>query len=458
MHVALKKCMSYEARLRVFDELEREARAGKLTVARLFGSQESCAAIRQQRKDIEIFVYENMSEIVAVASGGLPCLDKTVIRGTFEFMSNLPLSFKLRVTEKAHEILEYLMQLVIGDYPYIPTNLLTLFKEMYSITRSREFETLYIFPAFMQKLITVAPSMAIDDFLESLSKPRILRSLPKLLCHRSFVEFVMVSLSQEGTQDLVVLRVSKVLEMMIGETLLIEENPFPVPNLIELLVRRGICHGDLRVRESCLRVALLAISLLKGDDPNSDAYNSVLRVLDGATEFICQRILESCVFRREHVYACDIIESLIEAEIPLSDPIRRLLLELTDRVFANPCCCIMHHSYVSLLGSLNRHLPSEFVEFVNSASIMPRIGECVFRQDMNPSFILYPFLHQICIFIDERIRECQLEMNDHWRNVQTVFTQRFTERMTDRGYGGYCPYVHSEDFRKLNRVGWEECE
>ena len=119
------KCqMSFALRCKKFDELESEARAGTLTIGKLFGSPESCTVLGQQQKNIEAFVYEHMSEIIAIAVGGLPCPNQAVVKGTYEFMSELPLSFKMRVGPKAHKVLEYLMKLVIEDRPYIPKHVL----------------------------------------------------------------------------------------------------------------------------------------------------------------------------------------------------------------------------------------------------------------------------------------------------------------------------------------------
>ena len=430
--------MSFALRCKKFDELESEARSGTLTIGKLFGSPASCTVLGQQHKHIEAFVYENMSEIIAIAVGGLPCPNQAVVKGTYEFMSELPLSFKMRVGPKAHKVLEYLMKLVIEERPYIPKHVLGLFKELYSITPSRKFESLTLFPEFMRKLITMSPWMAIDDFIEYLSDRRLV-TLSKLLYQPSFTGFVMESLEKPDTDERVLSRVARVLDIMADENFLVEGNPFDILRLFQLLIQRGIGCRDPRVRDAYLKVALRVITLMRGSDPNSATYNQVLQALDGATSDICQSIVSSPVFQRDQVSACELIESVIEADIPLNDPVRRLMVELTDKFFDCPCCTILHHTFISLVVCLDRKNPDEFVEFVTAVNLMPRISELAFRDDLYGAIQLYPFIHQLCLLIDERVSRGQLEFSDQWRNVQTTFTRPFTERLEEKEYGGHCP-------------------
>ena len=159
--------MSFALRCKKFDELESEARSGTLTIGKLFGSPASCTVLGQQHKHIEAFVYENMSEIIAIAVGGLPCPNQAVVKGTYEFMSELPLSFKMRVGPKAHKVLEYLMKLVIEERPYIPKHVLGLFKELYLKTLEYYWWLPHIPAAMRDKVV---PSNFGDKFLNMLGR------------------------------------------------------------------------------------------------------------------------------------------------------------------------------------------------------------------------------------------------------------------------------------------------
>ena len=430
--------MSFALRCKKFDELESEARAGTLTIGKLFGSPESCTVLGQQQKNIEAFVYEHMSEIIAIAVGGLPCPNQAVVKGTYEFMSELPLSFKMRVGPKAHKVLEYLMKLVIEDRPYIPKHVLGLFKQLYSITPNRKFESLTLFSEFMRKLITISPLMAIDDFIEYLSDRRLV-TMSKLLYQPSFTGFVMESLEKPDTDERVLFRVARMLDIMTDENFLVEGNPFDVVRLFQLLIQRGIGCKNQRVRDAYLKLALRVITLVRGSDPNSAAYNQVLRALDEATNDICQSIVNSPVFQGDQVSACELIECVIEADIPLNDPVRTLMVELTNQFFDHPCCTILHHAFMSLVFCLDEKNPDEFVEFITAVNLMPRISELAFRDDLYGTIQLYPFIHQLCLLIDEKVSRGQLEFSDQWRNVQTTFTKPFTERLAEKEYGGHCP-------------------
>ena len=144
------------------------AKRGTLSLEVLLECPMALEAMRQRMKQLERFTFAHIAEIVAISVGNLHHQNQKHIKMCLDFMVHIPIEIKSRLTEHADRLLAYVMKLVLEDGRYILRNALIVFREMYFITSNKLFVHLDSMPNFLEKLITLGPTMAIDDFLEEI--------------------------------------------------------------------------------------------------------------------------------------------------------------------------------------------------------------------------------------------------------------------------------------------------